>query len=362
MILFILYEFVSNKHKGASGGNISNYFLIENLRHHKKIGIMAPNIPKDLIAELEEKGVIVISEELKFKTPLRRLKKRQWLKATIESKLLNCPKTLAEIDIVVSSNGTCDLAKNLQSNDTKHYILCRAFEDFFSHNSFYPIKEKIKRLFVKIFDSKRISEAYRNADKIITNSAYMKGFIRGHYPKTQTDILYPPIDIPLKKFNPLPLIPRVGIINPSSRKGEKIFLALAKKFPTLTFVYFSQNPNKYTLNNIEYAGWLSDREKLFSRIDILVAPSVWTEPFGRVSVEAVRSGIPALVSNVGGLPETVDNDFIVCNQSIDSWEAKLRWMLTNSSEVENAWNRSVLKSQLFEQEPHNKNALEIFSV
>lgn len=361
MILFIFYEFVSNKHKGASGGNISNYLLIENLRHHKKIGIMAPNIPKDLIAELEGKGVTVISEELEFKTPLRRLKKRQWIKATIESKLLNRPNTLAKIDIVVSSNGTCDLAKNLQSDNTKHYILCRAFEDFFNHNSYYPIKEKIKRLFIKIFDSERISEAYRTADKIITNSKYMKNFICNHYPKTQIDILYPPIDIPLKSFSPPPLTPRVGIINPSSRKGEKIFLSLAKTFPTLKFVYFSQSQNNYSSNNIKYAGWLSDREELFSSIDILIAPSVWTEPFGRVSVEAIRSGIPALVSNVGGLPETVDNDFIVCNQSIENWEAKLSWILTYSSEVENAWNRSALKSQLFEQEPHDKSALEIFS-
>jgi len=34
-------------------------------------------------------------------------------------------------------------------------------------------------------------------------------------------------------------------------------------------------------------------------------PSLWPEPFGRVSVEANRLGVPAVVSSAGGLPETI---------------------------------------------------------
>lgn len=361
MILFILYEFVSNKHKGASGGNISNYLLIESLRHHKKIGILAPNISKELTKELEEKGVLVITEDLKFKTPFKRFKKRQWIKGIINKKILNSADTMSDLEIIVSSNGTSDLTAELQTENTKIFILCRAFEDFFNHNSYYPLKEKIKRSLIKVLSAKKISAAYRSADRIVTNSDYMKCFIQSHYSKVDISILYPPIDIPLKSFKPLPCQPRVGIINPSSRKGENIFLALAKKNPELKFLYFSNTPKKYALDNIEYAGWFSDREELFSHIDLLIAPSVWTEPFGRVSVEAIRSGIPVLVSNVGGLPETVDDEFIVCNQSTDSWENKLNWIINNPSEVKIAWNKSALKSKKFEQLLHNENALKSFS-
>ncbi len=40
----------------------------------------------------------------------------------------------------------------------------------------------------------------------------------------------------------------------------------------------------------------------------LVAPSVWHESWGRVATEANINGIPALVSNSGGLPEAIGID------------------------------------------------------
>jgi glycosyltransferase involved in cell wall biosynthesis len=36
----------------------------------------------------------------------------------------------------------------------------------------------------------------------------------------------------------------------------------------------------------------------------LLAPSLWQEPAGRVAAEALLNGIPPLVSDRGGLPET----------------------------------------------------------
>lgn len=361
MILFILSEFVSSTQKGASGGNISNYLLIDKLRHHKKIGIIAPNISQDLVSELEEKGIFVVTDNLKFRPPFGGFKKRQWFKTTIDLIIHSHPKLISELEIVVTSNGTCDLTAKLRTNKTQLYILCRAFEDFFDHDSHYPLQEKIRRSLKKIYTAKKIAMAYQSADRVVTNSEFMKGFIGKHYPKINISILYPPIDIPLKDFRPIPAKPRVGIINPSARKGEGVFLSLANNHPDLDFVYFSQNQKKYTSKNIHYAGWFSDRDKLFTQIDILIAPSAWTEPFGRVSVEAVRSGIPVLVSNIGGLPETVDASFVVTSQAIGCWENKLTWLTGNSIEVKKAWSRSISKSENFEQLPHDKTALSIFT-
>jgi glycosyltransferase involved in cell wall biosynthesis len=41
------------------------------------------------------------------------------------------------------------------------------------------------------------------------------------------------------------------------------------------------------------------------RARAVVMPSIWPEPFGRISVEANRLGVPAVVSSAGGLPETI---------------------------------------------------------
>jgi glycosyltransferase involved in cell wall biosynthesis len=46
---------------------------------------------------------------------------------------------------------------------------------------------------------------------------------------------------------------------------------------------------------------------LFEKIDVLVVPSLWHEPFGRVAIEAMAWGIPVIASRRGGLPEIVQD-------------------------------------------------------
>jgi len=58
-------------------------------------------------------------------------------------------------------------------------------------------------------------------------------------------------------------------------------------------------------SNIQYMGYV-DPDQFFQQIDLLVVPSKWNEPFGRVVIEAYSNGVPVLVSNRGGLPEIVD--------------------------------------------------------
>src|SRR5262249_12654518 len=43
----------------------------------------------------------------------------------------------------------------------------------------------------------------------------------------------------------------------------------------------------------------------FALTKLLLVPSLFVEPFGRVAAEAMVNGIPRLVSDGGGLPETV---------------------------------------------------------
>ena len=43
--------------------------------------------------------------------------------------------------------------------------------------------------------------------------------------------------------------------------------------------------------------------------DVVVVPSVYAEPFGRVVIEALSTGRPVIASSIGGIPEILTGDF-----------------------------------------------------
>lgn len=47
---------------------------------------------------------------------------------------------------------------------------------------------------------------------------------------------------------------------------------------------------------------------IYANSDIVVFPSLWPEPFGRISVEAMASGKPVIGSDIGGISETISNE------------------------------------------------------
>ena len=49
----------------------------------------------------------------------------------------------------------------------------------------------------------------------------------------------------------------------------------------------------------------------FEKTSIAVVCSRWNEPFGRTSLEAASRGCAVIISNRGGLPETITNGIIL---------------------------------------------------
>ncbi|GAB3317531.1 hypothetical protein GCM10027299_08930 [Larkinella ripae] len=60
-------------------------------------------------------------------------------------------------------------------------------------------------------------------------------------------------------------------------------------------------------NNVEYLGKLSllDTYDVIGKARILVIPSLWHEPFGRVVIEAYAKGTAVIGSRMGGIPELI---------------------------------------------------------
>jgi glycosyltransferase involved in cell wall biosynthesis len=69
--------------------------------------------------------------------------------------------------------------------------------------------------------------------------------------------------------------------------------------------YLATLKSTYNDPRVNFVGHVVPADFLRS-IDILVVPSKWNEPFGRVTVEAYSHGIPVVGANTGGIPEVIE--------------------------------------------------------
>lgn len=82
-------------------------------------------------------------------------------------------------------------------------------------------------------------------------------------------------------------------------------------------------------NRIIYCGKLSSEElaKQYMECDVLLFPSVWPEPFGRVFIEGNMYALPVIAGNCGGIPEIyeVTHGGDLCNcDDIDSFSDMMK--------------------------------------
>lgn len=108
----------------------------------------------------------------------------------------------------------------------------------------------------------------------------------------------------------------VAMINPTVHKGAEIFFRLAAARPQIPFLAVESwglaptwrgilANRAAALGNIELWQPGDDMREVYRRARVLLMPSGHEETFGRSLAEAQVSGIPALVSDRGALPETV---------------------------------------------------------
>jgi len=103
----------------------------------------------------------------------------------------------------------------------------------------------------------------------------------------------------------------VLFVNPVAIKGAHVAAAVAARLPHRRFLFARSWPNSaghphidVALPNVEWLPPMDDMRRAYARTRMMLVPSVWEESFGRVVGEAQISGIPAIVSDRGGLPES----------------------------------------------------------
>ncbi len=112
------------------------------------------------------------------------------------------------------------------------------------------------------------------------------------------------------------------MINPSPQKGLMVLARLAEELslrrPDIPLLIVESRGSAGKLVGAGLAGGfdlrrhdnlimspaLAQPKEIYLATRALLAPSLWQEPAGRVAAEAMLNGIPPLVSDRGGLPET----------------------------------------------------------
>ncbi|MDC1093046.1 glycosyltransferase [Pelagibacteraceae bacterium] len=69
--------------------------------------------------------------------------------------------------------------------------------------------------------------------------------------------------------------------------------------------------------------------KIFKKTSIAVVCSRWEEPFGRTSLEASANGCAVIITNKGGLPETITNARILDKLNQPNLERNIKYLIDN---------------------------------
>jgi glycosyltransferase involved in cell wall biosynthesis len=145
---------------------------------------------------------------------------------------------------------------------------------------------------------------------IVAIGSYTADYIEKHLGRRPT-VIHPPV------YGPAPYPRRdpdadglITLINASAVKGISIFLALARRFPAFAFGALHgwgtteedfralrQLPNVTLLPKVKHI------EAVLNKTKILLVPSLWSEGFGLVVMQAMLMGVPVVASNLGSLVE-----------------------------------------------------------
>ena len=131
------------------------------------------------------------------------------------------------------------------------------------------------------------------------------------------------------------------------RKGQefliKAFKEVYKKDKNIYLFMFGRGDENYVNylkqiignnQNIYLEDYKEDIKQIYKDTDILAIPSQALESFGYTAVEAMGYKIPIIATNIGGLPEVVEDrkcGYIIEKDDIDEFSNKLQYLLENDN-------------------------------
>ncbi len=155
----------------------------------------------------------------------------------------------------------------------------------------------------------------------------------------------------------------------------KAISLIIKVFPQTTLTIIGDGLNKENLlsltkslqleNYIHFAGWVKNKDLdiYYEKASIVVIPSVWPENFPTVCNEAMSAGRPVIGTNVGGIPEIIDdgvNGYLVEPQSPEQIAEKVIKLFSEENLLKEFGKNARKKAEEFGIEKYSENTVKIY--
>lgn len=194
--------------------------------------------------------------------------------------------------------------------------------------------------------------AYRAADCVIAVSESIAETVRANYPGMTCQIV-PDAHAGMPsgnrgggeiraRFGGKTLVGHVGELD-HGHKGQGTIIEVARRMkdshPDLSFVLVGAGKDEQQfrraargLSNVEFAGFVDNVADYLAAFDVFVYPSLF-EGLGSTLLDAMAFGLPVVASNVGGIPEVVEdgvNGLLIPPENPQAMLDALNRVLTNA--------------------------------
>ncbi|MEE9151348.1 MAG: glycosyltransferase family 4 protein [Thermoplasmata archaeon] len=178
-------------------------------------------------------------------------------------------------------------------------------------------------------------------------------------------VVYNPIDVDSIKGGEEEFGKILFIGNVTKRKGVKVLAEAALGLDVaLHIVGDGYLLPRISQENIVKHGKLDYQETMKHLVtaEMLVMPSLWPEPFGRVAVEGMAAGVPVIVSSLGGLPEVVgDAGLILKDTSIAELRGAIQRLHSDMTFRKRLGKKGMERSKMFHPKRIAKEMIEVYN-
>jgi glycosyltransferase involved in cell wall biosynthesis len=156
-------------------------------------------------------------------------------------------------------------------------------------------------------------------DGVVAESQHMLDVhdAAGYFPRAKRKVIPAALDWPIgavaRPQRETITVGYIGLVTPN--KGVETLARAAARLGThapFRYLVAGDGPKAYMdrvsgifpQDRARFLGW-TNPAAFYPEIDVLVVPSLWSEPFGRVCIEAFSHGAPVIAARSGALPEIV---------------------------------------------------------